>query len=121
VDARPGGVHQMHAIALTPGLTLTLSSPSCFHWTAHEDCTTFLLGHALSSEDANPRLSDKVESLRSERGAHYGHRAAGMWKQMKGKVKQQWGKLTDDDLKQLEGHSEQLAGKLQERSRNNWN
>jgi uncharacterized protein YjbJ (UPF0337 family) len=63
--------------------------------------------------------------------------AAGMWKQVKGKVKQQWGKLTDDDLKQLEGHSDQLAGKLQERyglakeeaerqakefrSRNNWN
>jgi len=32
------------------------------------------------------------------------------------KVKEQWGKLTDDDLKQLEGHAEQLAaGKLQER------
>jgi uncharacterized protein YjbJ (UPF0337 family) len=30
-------------------------------------------------------------------------RAAGMWKEMKGKVKQQRGKLTDDDLKQLEG------------------
>ena len=42
-------------------------------------------------------------------------RAAGMWKQMKGKVKEQRGKLTDDDLAQLEGHSEQLAGKLQER------
>ena len=42
-------------------------------------------------------------------------RAGGVWKQLKGKVKQQWGKLTDDDLKQLEGHGEQLAGKLQER------
>ena len=42
-------------------------------------------------------------------------RAAGIWKQMKGKVKQQWGKLTDDDLKQLEGRSDMLAGKLQER------
>jgi uncharacterized protein YjbJ (UPF0337 family) len=39
----------------------------------------------------------------------------GMWEQVKGKVKQQWGKLTDDDLKQLEGHGDQLAGKLQER------
>ena len=44
-------------------------------------------------------------------------RAAGMWKEMKGKVKQQWGKLTDDDLKQLEGQGEQLAGKLQETKR----
>lgn len=41
-------------------------------------------------------------------------RVAGAWHQVKGKVKEQWGKLTDDDLKQLEGHAEQLAGKLQE-------
>jgi len=40
---------------------------------------------------------------------------AGAWLQIKGKVKEQWGKLTDDDLKQLEGHAEQLAGKLQKR------
>jgi len=40
---------------------------------------------------------------------------AGAWHQIKGKVKEQWGKLTDDDLKLLEGHAEQLAGKLQER------
>ena len=42
-------------------------------------------------------------------------RMAGAWHQVKGKVKEKWGKLTDDDLRQLEGHSEQLAGKLQER------
>lgn len=42
-------------------------------------------------------------------------RTAGAWHQVKGKVKEKWGKLTDDDLTQLEGHAEQLAGKLQER------
>ena len=42
-------------------------------------------------------------------------RTAGAWKQIKGKVKEQWGKLTDDEIAQLEGHSDQLAGKLQER------
>ena len=42
-------------------------------------------------------------------------RVAGAWHQIKGKVKEQWGKLTDHDLKELEGHAEQLAGKLQER------
>ena len=42
-------------------------------------------------------------------------RMAGNWHQLKGKVKEQWGKLTDDDLTQLEGSSEKLAGKLQER------
>ena len=39
----------------------------------------------------------------------------GQFKQLKGKIKQQWGKLTDDEIDQMEGHSEILAGKLQER------
>ncbi len=39
----------------------------------------------------------------------------GNWKQFSGKVKEKWGKLTDDDLTTLEGKRDQLAGKLQER------
>ncbi|HEY4292764.1 CsbD family protein [Luteibacter sp.] len=39
----------------------------------------------------------------------------GQWKQLSGRVKEQWGKLTDDDLKVAEGSSEYLAGKVQER------
>jgi uncharacterized protein YjbJ (UPF0337 family) len=39
----------------------------------------------------------------------------GNWKQMKGKIKEQWGKLTDDDMKVVEGRFDQLAGRLQER------
>jgi uncharacterized protein YjbJ (UPF0337 family) len=62
---------------------------------------------------------------------------AGTWQQLKGRVRQQWGKLTDQDLEQLQGHVEELAGKIQQRyglakeeaerqvkefrSRNNWN
>ena len=42
-------------------------------------------------------------------------RVAGTWHEIKGKVKERWGKLTDDDLTQLQGHGEQLAGKLQQR------
>jgi uncharacterized protein YjbJ (UPF0337 family) len=42
-------------------------------------------------------------------------RVAGAWHQIRGSLKEQWGKLTEDDLKQLEGHAERLAGKLQER------
>jgi uncharacterized protein YjbJ (UPF0337 family) len=42
-------------------------------------------------------------------------RTAGQWKQIKGSIQEQWGKLTDDDLTQLEGNSERLAGRLQER------
>ena len=39
----------------------------------------------------------------------------GQWMQLKGKVREQWGKLTDDDLDQVEGQSEQLIGKIQQR------
>lgn len=41
-------------------------------------------------------------------------RIKGQWKQLAGKLKEKWGKLTDDDLKQAEGDSEYLAGRLQE-------
>ena len=41
--------------------------------------------------------------------------AGGKWKQFKGKVKEKWGKLTDDDLQMVEGRQDQLIGRLQER------
>jgi uncharacterized protein YjbJ (UPF0337 family) len=43
------------------------------------------------------------------------NRVEGNCKQMKGAVKQQWGKLTDDDLTQIEGSREKLEGIIQER------
>jgi uncharacterized protein YjbJ (UPF0337 family) len=43
------------------------------------------------------------------------HRVEGNWKQMRGKVQEQWGKLTDDDLDVIEGRRDQLEGKIQER------
>jgi len=39
----------------------------------------------------------------------------GKWKEMKGKVKEQWGNLTDDDLDRIEGRSDQVIGLLQQR------
>ncbi len=39
----------------------------------------------------------------------------GNWKQLKGNIKKQWGKLTDDDLDEAEGHRDYLIGKIQER------
>lgn len=39
----------------------------------------------------------------------------GQWMQLRGKIREQWGKLTDDDLDQIQGRSEQLIGKLQNR------
>jgi uncharacterized protein YjbJ (UPF0337 family) len=42
-------------------------------------------------------------------------RIAGQWKQLAGKIREKWGKLTDDDLQRAEGSSEYLAGRIQER------
>jgi uncharacterized protein YjbJ (UPF0337 family) len=42
-------------------------------------------------------------------------RIAGQWKQLSGKIKEKWGKLTDDDLRQAEGNTEYLTGRIQER------
>lgn len=39
----------------------------------------------------------------------------GKWKQLKGEVKQQWGRLTDDDLDRIEGNYDELVGRVQER------
>jgi uncharacterized protein YjbJ (UPF0337 family) len=39
----------------------------------------------------------------------------GKWEQIKGEAKLQWGKLTDDDLDQIEGNAQKLAGRIQER------
>ncbi len=39
----------------------------------------------------------------------------GKWTELKGKVRQQWGELTDDDIAQTQGNLEQLAGKIQQK------
>ena len=39
----------------------------------------------------------------------------GKWAQLKGKIKEQWGKLTDDEIDQLDGRKDQLVCKVQER------
>ena len=55
----------------------------------------------------NSRLSEK--ELIDELGSYRGN-----WKQFKGKVKEQWGKLTDDQLDKIAGRRDQLSGKIQE-------
>jgi uncharacterized protein YjbJ (UPF0337 family) len=42
-------------------------------------------------------------------------RVEGNWKQFTGKVKEQWGKLTEDDIAVIGGKQEQLIGRIQER------
>ncbi len=42
-------------------------------------------------------------------------RIKGNWKQFRGQAKQQWGKLTDDDMDVIEGRREELVGRIQAR------
>ena len=42
-------------------------------------------------------------------------RVEGNWKQFTGKVKEKWGKLTEDDLTVIDGKQDQLVGRIQER------
>ncbi len=59
-----------------------------------------LFYHANSLTEEKPMNWDQVE---------------GKWEQLKGQVKQQWGKLTDDDVTAIRGKRQELVGKLQER------
>ena len=43
------------------------------------------------------------------------NRIEGNWKQFKGRAKEKWGRLTDDDLNVINGRQDQLEGKIQER------
>jgi uncharacterized protein YjbJ (UPF0337 family) len=43
------------------------------------------------------------------------NRVQGNWKQLKGKAKENWGELTDDDLDVIAGQRDQLEGKIQQR------
>jgi uncharacterized protein YjbJ (UPF0337 family) len=43
------------------------------------------------------------------------NRVEGNWKQAKGKIKEKWGQLTDDDINQINGKRDQLEGRIQER------
>ena len=39
----------------------------------------------------------------------------GKWKQLRGKVQEEWGELTDDEVDQIQGRRDQLVGKIQEK------
>ena len=45
----------------------------------------------------------------------WGDQVIGKWHQLRGSVKQEWGKLTDDDLDYIEGTRDRLIGRLQEK------
>ena len=42
------------------------------------------------------------------------HRITGKWSQLKGEIRQRWGKLTDDDLEIMAGGKQKFVGRIQE-------
>ncbi len=42
-------------------------------------------------------------------------RISGGWKQYSGRIREKWGKLTDDDVQMIAGQRDQLVGRIQER------
>jgi uncharacterized protein YjbJ (UPF0337 family) len=64
----------------------------------------------------NERLGSHHKFFLPEKGCVMNwDQVQGNWKQFKGQVKQQWGKLTDDDLDRIEGKRDELAGRIQAR------
>jgi uncharacterized protein YjbJ (UPF0337 family) len=61
------------------------------------------------------KLAEESDSLFPRRDDMNWDQITGDWKQFKGKVKEKWGKLTDDELTTIAGKREQLAGLLQEK------
>ena len=65
-------------------------------------------------EAALTELTFSPANIEQERAMNW-DRVEGNWKQFTGKVKEQWGKLTEDDLTVIGGKQEQLVGRIQER------
>jgi len=58
---------------------------------------------------------EAVSELKRRNHSMNWDQVAGSWKQTKGKIREKWGKLTDDDLDVIAGKRDQLVGRLQER------
>lgn len=72
--------------------------------------TLFVSGRICRTERCRAAVFTNDEDRRMDK-----NEIGGNWHIFKGKIKEEWGRLTDDDLFIIEGKREQLIGKLQER------
>jgi uncharacterized protein YjbJ (UPF0337 family) len=70
---------------------------------------------AVCAQELQPCHSRSLFASRERSHSTDWNRVEGNWKQAKGKVKEKWGKLTDDDRNVINGQRDQLEGKIQER------
>jgi hypothetical protein len=66
--------------------------------------------HATRSPVLAAFVTRFCDKLRSEQNMSTQEKVMGNWNQVKGKVKQKWGQLTDDELSEVEGNVDQLIG-----------
>jgi uncharacterized protein YjbJ (UPF0337 family) len=60
-------------------------------------------------------VNQPADSRQPEEAIMNSDQMKGKWTQLKGEAKSRWGKLTDDDLMQIEGNRDKLVGKIQEK------
>jgi uncharacterized protein YjbJ (UPF0337 family) len=75
-------------------------------------CVALLTGTWVAP---NQRCRGAVGAHERRRNSMNRDTLKGQWTQLKGKAREQWGKLTDDELDQMQGNAEILIGKIQER------
>src|SRR4030066_1022665 len=80
------------------------------------DHGVLLCGRVLAEREVNFRGTPCFSEQQEERRANMNEDVLkGKWKEIKGGVKEKWGKLTEDDLTQVEGNQEKLLGLLQQK------
>ncbi len=78
-------------------------------------CATLTVGIAPMVAQAQTATTTTTTTSTSPEVKTIWEKFKGSWQQTKGAVKEQWGKLTDDDLMQVQGRREVLVGKIQTR------
>ena len=94
------------------------SSPRRFPppWSAGNSTSAYLAcGTAATHAERQPRPNVAVGGPFSRSREMDWNLIEGNWKQAQGKIKERWGKLTEDDLTKINGQREQLEGILQQR------
>ena len=80
------------------------------------------IGHNIERAAFSAVISKAVKNVNQDRAKYMikymdlAEKALkGQWKQLKGEIRKQWGKLTDDEVDQINGEFEKLVGRIQER------
>lgn len=81
---------------------------------AKEICPATALGNRAEKGALSPHRATVALRQRKEKDMNW-DRVQGNWKQLTGRVKEQWGKLTEDDITVINGKQDQLVGRIQER------